>query len=268
MKNIWMYWESKTGKIPKHIQLCIDSVKKYKGDIRLNLLDQNSIIEYLPDLRPEWHQLKHPAHKADYIRTRLVYMYGGLWLDCDMLVLSDLNPLFDNFPKQYDYACQNINTSIGCFMATPGCKLLKKVMDDQDKLLDNMTTYFQWNGIGNNLLELHGKDYKYFKWKEWTLDEIPGGKVSKLFSRNEEIEFNIDRNAIIFHLCNEDFYPLLKIRLRESRLLSSNMLISKLFRKSLGYNINRKSYIKLFDPIIDYNFLEYLKKNLKHYLNE
>ena len=262
-----MYWESKDGNIPKHIQLCIDSVYKHKGNLEINFLNQHNISDYLPNLRPEWHNLERPAHKADYIRTRLIYKYGGLWLDCDMVSLSDLTILFSIFPPNYDYACQNMNTSIGCFMARPGCQLLKKIIDAQDSELDNTNLDFQWNGIGNELLAIHGKDYPYFRWKEWTLDEIAGGKISNLFSVNEEFETNVDKNAIIFHLCNENISPLLKIKLKESRLLLSNMLISKIFRRAFGLGDKNKFTFNVFfiDFLLDYNFYQYIKKNIQYY---
>jgi|GEM_PF-3418061 len=261
-----MYWESKNGSTPVHIQLCIDSVNRHKGNLKLHLLDQNSIFDYLPDLRPEWYKLKHPAHKADYIRTRLVYTYGGLWLDCDMIVLSSLQPLFDNFPPEYDYACQNIGTSIGCFLARPGCCLLETIIDAQNHVIDNSGTDLTWYGIGNELLKLHGKEYPYLRWKEWTLDEIPGGEISKLFSINESIEDNIDNSAIIFHLCNENSGPVFKIRLREARILSSNTLMSKIFRKALNINLQNKFKIGPAEFFLNYNFAAYIKKNVTYFI--
>jgi hypothetical protein len=253
MNNIWMYWENAGKPTPEYINLCIQSIDKHKGNSQLNLLNQDSIHQYLPDLRPEWHKLKKAAHKADYIRTRLVYKYGGMWLDCDMVALEDIEPLL-NFPDAYDYACQNIGTSIGCFVARPGCELLKRLIDAQDKILNENLSGFQWNGIGNELLKELGKDYPYYQWPKWNLDEISGGKVSKLFSRQESIEENLSGNAVIFHFCNEAIGPLIKKSVKDKQLLTSNMLMSKVFRKALGIEENGRD---------DFNFLEFCKTTLK-----
>jgi hypothetical protein len=253
MKNIWMYWENTERAMPEYIKLCIQTIMKHKGNLKLNLLDQDNVGEYISasGLRPEWHYLKRAAHKADYIRTRLVYKHGGMWIDCDMAALGDIEPLFD-FPDAYDYACQNIDTSIGCFIARQGCEFLKKVIDAQDKVLNDNFADFQWNGIGNELLEEFGRDYEYYQWPKWTLDEISGGKVSKLLSRNEKIEDNVDKNAVIFHFCNEALGPLIKRHVKDSQLLTSNMLISKILRKALGndgeYN-HKGGLINLFKRI-------------------
>lgn len=232
MNNIWMYWENTNKQTPDYIKLCVETVEKHKGGLQLNFLDQHTIQNFLPDLRPEWNQLKRLAHKADYIRTRLVYQYGGMWLDCDMAALSPLEPLF-NIPEHLDYACQSINSSIGCFIARPGCELLRQVIEAQDQVLDENLTGFKWNGIGNELLTKFGKDYPYHKWVEWTLDEIAGGQTSKLLSAHESVADNIDKNAVIFHFCNEVTGPLVAKYVHPDRLLTSNRLISKIFRKAL-----------------------------------
>ena len=95
-----------------------------------------------------------------------------------MVALDALEPLFD-FPENYDYACQDIGSSIGCFVARPGCKILEKIIQDQDRIIDEKNIYFDWNDIGNELLKKHGKDYPYYRWDEWILDEVYGGKNVK-----------------------------------------------------------------------------------------
>lgn len=231
MNTIWMYWENTIGKsIPPIIDLCIKTIDKHKGGLTLNVLNPETIESFLPDLRPEWHSLKRAAHKADYIRTRLVHKYGGMWLDSDMIALRNLESLF-NFPEEYDYACQNIGSSIGCFVARPGCKILGDVIIAQDKILTNNINNFQWNGIGNELLKKYGENYPYYQWPKWFLDEIAGGKISKLISKKETTEDNVSGNAVIFHLCNEASGPYLQ-KLNEKVLLNSNMLISQILRAS------------------------------------
>ncbi len=262
MNNIWMYWE---GEQPEHIRLCIESVKKRKGNLNFYLLNSTTIKDFLPNLRPEWHQLRRSAHKADYIRIRLVYEYGGMWIDCDMVALAEISPLFD-FPEKYDYACQSIATSIGCFIARPKSKILKLVMEEQDKILDQENN-FEWNDIGNNILKKYGLNYPYYKWQEWVLDEIAGGKVSKLFSRDENIDQNVSQNAVLFHLCNETISHDLKFRLREGRILTSKMLISKIFRKSFDLKECNSVDNQFINDLLDYNFLSKAKQVIKKLFN-
>lgn len=262
-----MYWE---GKKPEHIKLCIESIRQRKGHLELHLLNPTTIAKFLPNLRPEWHHLQKPAHKADYIRTRLAYKYGGMWIDCDMIALAELEPLF-KFPEQYDYACQNISTSIGCFIARPQSKILERVISEQDKILDHNSVDFMWNDIGNNLLKKFGQNYPYYRWQEWTLDEIAGGKTSKLFSRHETIDENLDSNAMIFHLCNESISKEIKIKLKDTRVIKSNTLISKIFRKSLSLKEKNTAKYDIIENLLDYNIifiLSLLKSRILKKFNE
>ena len=235
MKHIWMYWEDTSRGKPEFIRLCMEAVTRHKGSATVHLLNQSSVLELLPDLRPEWHQLKSPAHRADYLRTRLVYMHGGMWLDSDMAALSNLEPLLE-LPEEYDFACQDMGSAIGCYVARPGCRLLAEIMKAQDQVLDQNPLGFPWNGIGNDLLKRLGANYPYHAWQKWTVDEISGAKVSKLLSTKEPIKNNVDRNAVVFHCCGNVLTPLLDTyaRRQHQNLIQERMLLSKILRAALG----------------------------------
>ena len=267
MRNIWMYWESQGKHLPEYIALCIESIKKHKGNLSFNLLDQNSIADYLPDLRNEWHQLKRAAHKADYVRTRLVHQYGGIWIDCDMAAVGELEPLFD-MPDNYDYGCQSIESSIGCFLAKPGCPLLAELVQEQDKVLDRNPHDFKWYELGNGPLRKLGPSYKYWAWKQWTLDEIPGNKAKKLLSRSEQLHDNLDKNAILFHFNNEATGRLINMHLRQGRTLKSNMLISKILRHALAVPEPATTQTRpIIEWIRDTNFSVYTEKAKNKIIN-
>lgn len=257
MKNIWMYWENKR---PAHIARCIESVRRHKGRCEFHLLDSDSISRFLPNLRPEWHTLKKAAHKADYVRTRLVHQYGGMWIDCDMIALADIEPLFE-FPEHLDYACQNIAASIGCFIARPGCKILEKIIAEQDSVLDNKLGSFGWNDIGNTLLRVHGSSYPHHRWEEWTLDEISGAQTVKLFSRCQSIDANVSTQAVLFHLCNEGTGNHMRRYLRPGRLLCSHMLVSKLFRRSFGLEEPTTQSPEWLEFVKDYDVVDALTRS-------
>ncbi|MBK1686092.1 capsular polysaccharide synthesis protein [Rubrivivax gelatinosus] len=235
MNQIWMYWENVPGSrgMPPFVQFCLKSVERHRGQASLHLLDQDSVREYLPDLRPQWRQLQRAAHRADYVRTRLVLRHGGMWLDSDMVAMRPLAPLFE-IPQPLDFACQEMASAIGCFVARAGCPLLQTIAREQDRILDADPTSFEWNAIGNDLLARHGSDYPHHTWVRWTLDEIAGGKVSRLLE-DRRIEDNVDRNAALFHLCGNLLTPLLATYAprRHQRLLGQSMLLSRILRRAL-----------------------------------
>lgn len=237
MSDIWMYWENKPGSqgMPPFAQLCVESVRRNAAGARVHLLDQHSVREHLPDLRPEWDCLAKLAHKADYVRTRLVLLHGGLWLDCDMVALHPLDRLLE-LPPEHDFACQDLASAIGCFAARPGCQLLHELTAAQDAVLDRSPNDFGWNGIGNDLLAQIGKNHRCHLWPKWTVDEVAGGKVTKLLASQETPENNVDANAVVFHFCGNLLSPLLNTYAphRKERLLNQCMLMSRILRRGLA----------------------------------
>ena len=96
---VWQYWENSDtypNSIP-YIDLCHETVDLHQTDgkgykvIRLN--DKN-YHEYIDDINPFIFNLKESenqlAQKADYIRAKLLYKHGGIWLDSDAIVFRDL----------------------------------------------------------------------------------------------------------------------------------------------------------------------------------
>lgn len=243
MPTIWMYWENRGRGMPTFVRHCIDSVRLHAGSATVRLLDQQSVQEWVPGLRGEWHALKSPAHKADYIRTRLGHLHGGMWLDCDMVALTDLSPLFE-LPQGLDFACQTMAGAIGCFFALSGCRLLQRVAEAQDEVLDREPDGFEWNAIGNKLLERLGAEYPHHEWPRWTVDEIAGGRVTKLLSRSERVEDNVDRNARVFHFCGNILTPLLDTyaRHQHANILNEQMLASKILRRALRPHRQRAAW--------------------------
>jgi hypothetical protein len=85
---VWIYWE---GAMPPWIARCIESIRRHAPD--LHALDPAGFAElydgdaHLGDL--------HVAQRADYIRAYLLARYGGLWVDCDCVVMRTLGPVLD-----------------------------------------------------------------------------------------------------------------------------------------------------------------------------
>jgi Capsular polysaccharide synthesis protein len=237
MTDIWMYWESRPGSagMPSFVRHCVETVRRNAGSSRVHLLDQQSVRAHLPDVRPEWGALTHLAHKADYVRTRLVLKHGGLWVDCDMCAIQPLETLI-RIPPQFDFACQGVAQAIGCFSARPGCDLLRQIAKAQDAVLDSSPDGFGWNAIGNDLFGQLGAGYPCHLWPKWTVDEIAGAKISKLLLETERLTENVDGNAVVFHFCGNLLGPLLDTYApaRKHSLLVQPMLMSRIIRRGLG----------------------------------
>ena len=89
-----MYWENPPGfSKPAYLDLCLETIQKHLGAFELKLLDERSVTDYIALPKT----IRHPAlpldRKADYIRYALLYEYGGVWFDCDLILLRDVDAL-------------------------------------------------------------------------------------------------------------------------------------------------------------------------------
>jgi hypothetical protein len=103
-KTIWMYWETLPGRNkPGYIDLCINSVKfNCSKCFNIIVLDNNTIYNYLPEIKTiDFSHLQLPQ-KVDYYRYALLEKYGGIWIDADILVIKCICPFYKRL-KDHDY---------------------------------------------------------------------------------------------------------------------------------------------------------------------
>ncbi|HEX2699962.1 MAG TPA: capsular polysaccharide synthesis protein [Acidimicrobiales bacterium] len=93
---VWMYWENTRRRKVRapYLDLCIETIRRNAGTCDVRLLDVDSAMEWVPDMDEEtWRGLQSPVHRSDYLRTRLIHRYGGLWLDVDTIALHPLSEI-------------------------------------------------------------------------------------------------------------------------------------------------------------------------------
>lgn len=99
-KIIWQYWSQglTESDLPEVVQICFQSVNKYKGEYQVIRLTDKTIQDYIELPEFVWEKRKNPAFKAvffsDLLRLALLHAYGGVWLDATIL-------LSGNFPDSY-----------------------------------------------------------------------------------------------------------------------------------------------------------------------
>ena len=104
--KLWLYWENKTAnsRRPAYIDLCVETVKHHcAATFDVVELDEKTIFDWLPDVRRELDDKCSIPQKTDYYRYQLLYKYGGMWLDADIIVMRDLRPIIDKFAEGYEY---------------------------------------------------------------------------------------------------------------------------------------------------------------------
>ena len=254
--NIWMYWENKPNKEkPVYLDLCLDTVYKHcSNDFNIHLLNENTVYDYIPNLRRDINHLNIPQ-KTDYIRLLLLYKYGGIWLDSDIIVMKSLYPIIEKL-KKHEYVgfgchynnCKNSGYPKPANWVMASRKngiLMKKCINKCHQILDKLnnktinlkSNYFIlgreliWKEIAKCKKNIKGWDYYHFDSKGLDRDSNYNKIRNTRLLSNE----NVDKNCSMFvpiYNTNPGF-PESFLNLSKEELLNSNMLISKLFRESL-----------------------------------
>lgn len=111
----------------------------------------------MPTVTTNGIRIEQYAHRSDFIRTRVMARYGGIYLDDDAWILRDLSPFrkvgFENiFGKQWDTKiCQAF------WMSTPNNTLMRAFAQLQETEFDG-----SWIRASNELLTNLAKDIRGF----------------------------------------------------------------------------------------------------------
>lgn len=154
---IWQYWETSNFK-PLFVDGLHEIAKKNSG-VDVVLVTPDTVSDYIPDIPEMIFEIKELAHKADMIRALLLYHNGGMWLDSDAIVLSDLNWMFDELGN-YDFVGFNdsgsfidepLKVRINCFLARPKSNIMKTWVKYQHQKFPKIR--YTWTEIGTDLLD-------------------------------------------------------------------------------------------------------------------
>lgn len=264
--HIWMYWENiSTKKKPKYLDLCYKTViKNNTKNFRIHLLDESSYQFYLPNIRKDLDEKLSIPQKVDYIRYNLLYYYGGIWLDADTIVINNLSPLIEKL-KNYEYV------GFGChFSDNEKCKnsgypypanwvmvsrknglLMKNCIEQCDIYLDNrMNLKTNYHALGREniwkqiqYLIRYQPNWKYYHYDSICLerDGINNKFTNKRMLSEENISDKCKDKFLFIPIYNTaPGFPEWFNNMNEKDILTSHMLISKLFHEGLKSNTKNK----------------------------
>ena len=257
---LWLYWE---GNMPAYIKMCKETIYEHcSKSFNIVFLNRDNIDEWLPELEEkklDFTKLKI-AQRVDFYRILLLYKYGGLYMDMDIIVMRDPIEIMDKL-NSYDFVgfgCTGNVCKYGykypsnwLLASRPNTKLMKNILISYEAKL---------NEVNNNKIE--NKDINYFDfgkhliWKElhklidkenYTYyhyeNKFDGTRdndghwvtMQRLFS-NENIAYEDEPNLMLVVLYNsdlDDFDKSFRTKTKEE-LLNYNINFTKFYKKSLN----------------------------------
>ena len=152
-KNLFIYWKGPKFNLIQILIKLIYLHSNYEQNYKIFHLSDQNLGKFLPEIPIKFQDLI-VQHKADYIRIHLIHNYGGIWLDTDTIVMSDLNMLFDNInDKSNGFFITENDKYIwnGVFGSKPNTQLFKKIIDEMNTILSKNSN-LDWSDIGPQLL--------------------------------------------------------------------------------------------------------------------
>lgn len=110
-KTIHQIWLQGKDRIPDKFLPNIDKIKRYHKTWNYILWDDVMIIKLLR-MNKTWidvyYKLTFLHQKVDYARYIILYVFGGVYIDIDVMILKPFDTLIDKF-KNYDLIVSRVN---------------------------------------------------------------------------------------------------------------------------------------------------------------
>ncbi len=202
------------------------------------MLSRHDAVTWLPDLDVDrWESLPAPNYRSDYVRSRVLQRYGGVWMDVDTVALSPLSQLIGEldgtgmvcFGKEYGRFFG------GLCAAAPGSPFVDAWVEGQDRALSRrgrlVRAPLRCPGPGRDVgdrpsFAVEGPPHS----SAWRPCPGTSGGDS---SRGGVPRRLLPESPITVVLWNAVMAPRLRVRTR-TELLAGRALLSRLLRIGLG----------------------------------
>jgi hypothetical protein len=257
---LWLYWE---GILPAYIEMCRETIYAHcSSSFNIVTLGKDNIDEWLPELNEkklDFSKLKI-AQRVDFYRILLLYKYGGLYMDMDIIAMRDpieiMDKLLDN--DFVGFGCTGNICKYGykypsnwLLASRPNTKLMRNVLKSYEEKLNTINNnkienkdinYFDF---GKHLIwkELHKlideENYTYYHYKnkfDGTRDASGHWVTMRRLFSDEKILYEDEQNLMLVVLYNsdlDDFDKSFRTKTKQE-LLNYNINFSKFYKKSLN----------------------------------
>lgn len=150
--NVFTYWEGK--KVP-YIEACLDSVRYHCfADCRFHHVTPENFSKYVPDgvLHPNWKNIKELGVKSDCVRAACLFLYGGLYVDADtVMIRSPVGVIDENADCAYmTWSTPPRRAIAGYIYCRPGSPVAARWIENMNKKL--AAGKWGWTEIGEGCL--------------------------------------------------------------------------------------------------------------------
>lgn len=232
--TIWQYWEDRGTTKPDYYALCQETVQRHNVNVRIiGPEDLPSLIGELPDVLNK----AYVTHKIDWIRKKLLFEQGGVYIDSDFICVKSLKA-FQDMAGHFDYVGYkewNTGSWMDNFMAAKkGSKILKHAMDYSLERLELKNGKVEWLECSTQALDSAFNKYRwnsdYVKIETHLIEPVNVTATNWFIEKTEETP---DHHSFGFMTSVHNLRSWCINKTREE-LLSGEERVCHLFRKAMA----------------------------------
>ena len=131
-KVIYYCWFGK-GEMPKSAKKCIKSWKKHCPDYKIVCINEDNFDIRQNKYASEAYDAKKWAFVSDYVRLKMLYDEGGIYMDTDVEIIKPLDSLIENGGYMGFDDNGAISTGVG-FACEKGNEIIGAILRDYDDI--------------------------------------------------------------------------------------------------------------------------------------
>jgi len=236
---IWTYWEDVPGRTrAPYLDLCLETIRFNSGGMEVRVMSRDDVQGWLPELdSATWYKLPAPNYRSDYVRSRVLDRYGGIWIDVDTIAVAPLTGLLAEIDHS-GIVCWG--TELGrCFTnlcaASPRAPFVEAWARRQDEALGRSDdwAHLQYSELAQNVTWDLARE---LPWKAVPMSRvapIPWYEWRRFLSRFDSPSRIQAGEPIAIVLWNAVMGPALA-GATSSELMKSRSLLGRLFRIGMG----------------------------------
>ncbi|MDE3086942.1 MAG: hypothetical protein KGJ77_09270 [Acidobacteriota bacterium] len=236
---VWSYWEDLPGTTrPPYLDLCLDTIRRHAPPLEVRCLGPEEALDVLPGIDARrWRSLPAPNYRSDYLRSRVLQRYGGIWMDPDTVALAPLSRLLDEIDGT---GTVSFGRELGRFFgglcaAVAGAAFVDDWVAEQDARLSGSA---DWSALGYAALaqDVTWAVARRAPWKALPMERVapvPWYQWRRFLSRLESPRRILPEAPLTVVLWNAVMAPVLR-ETSTGDLLRSRTLLGRLLRIGLG----------------------------------
>lgn len=244
--NVFIFWVGKEYKVIKFLRALIYYHSAGGKNYKVHLINHENISQYVGPV-PEYFWNLSLTHQADWLRVQVICRWGGLWLDSDTIVMSDLSKVFDILKTNEGFVIDEPRkkTSIlinGAFASRPSTRFMLEWKNKMENLLQN-NSKIKWTALGEHILQKiryqHSgflSDYKILNAKETVYPASWGDSYKEFIEKPYDNWMNLAKDFQPFVMITSLIYRECE-KLSEDQILS-NTPMSYFIKKSYSIKYN------------------------------